>query len=73
MIKEDLQRIQAFCDEFETSADQLFSMIGFAVCHIGSIKVNAGEDVSLLIKMDNYIYNELTKRGYIKEGDSYAD
>ena len=62
-----MKRIQAFCDKFEITQDELFSLIGTAVCHIGMICEKAGKDTSLYRDMDDYIMNELLTSGYIKE------
>lgn len=69
----NLQRIQAFCDQFELTEDELFSLIGTGVCRMAVITINAGKDDSLYSDMDDYIMNELLTSGYIKEGDFNED
>ena len=68
-----MKRIQAFCDKFELTEDELFSLIGTGVCHMATIAINAGKDDSLFSDMDDYIMNELLISGYIKEDDSDED
>lgn len=68
-----MKRIQAFCDKFEMTEDELFSLIGTGVCHMAVLAINAGKDNSLFSDMDDYIMNELLNSGYIKEGDFDED